>query len=339
MASRGYAVKAVVADGAGGPEVLRVQEMDVPRPSRSEVLIQVAAAGVNRADVLQRAGYYPPPPGATAVLGLECSGRIVKAGKDVREWSVGERVCALMPGGGYAEYAAVAANQVLPADGLLDIDAAALPETFCTVWWNVFMRARLRPGETILIHGGLSGIGTTAIQLARHHGARVFCTAGTNQRCEQARELGAELAVNYRDDDFAEAIRDRTSGRGVDVILDIVGAKYLSRHVEALADGGRIIVIGLQGGRHAEIDLSALLARNGTLHATSLRNSPAWRKERIVSAVRRHVLPLVRTGALRPVVDSALPLADVVTAHRRMESGAHSGKIVLTMDANLTSGR
>ncbi|MFZ5850441.1 MAG: NAD(P)H-quinone oxidoreductase [Actinomycetota bacterium] len=321
---------AIVITAPGGPEVLRWQEVPDPQPGPGEVLLDVAATAVNRADLLQRAGHYPPPPGAPPYPGLECSGRIAALGPGVPGWQVGAPVCALLSGGGYAERVAAPATQLLPLPGGVDlVTAAALPEVAATVWSNVFMLAGLQPQETLLVHGGASGIGTFAIQLARAAGARVLCTAGTPEKLARCRELGAEVVISYRDEDFVEATRRATDGRGADVILDNMGAAYLARNVAALAPNGRLVVIGLQGGRTAELDLGALLAKRAAVLATSLRARPAAEKATIVAAVREHVWPLLADGAVRPVVDRVLPLPDAAAAHRVVEASAHVGKVLL----------
>jgi putative PIG3 family NAD(P)H quinone oxidoreductase len=292
----------------------------------------VAAAGVNRADLMQRQGFYPPPPGASAYPGLEVSGTISALGSEVTGWVVGDQVCALLSGGGYAEQVAVPAAQLLPVpDGVSLVDAAALPEVVSTVWSNVFMTANLQPGQTILIHGGSSGIGTMAIQLARAVGARIAVTAGTSDKLEACRELGAEILVNYHEQDFVEVLADATQGSGADVILDNIGAKYLARNVSALAVSGRLVVIGLQGGVKAELDINMLLRKSAAIVATSLRSRSANEKALIVAAVREHVWPLVASGQVKPVVHRTFPLAQAADAHRELESGANIGKVVLLL--------
>lgn len=291
------------------------------------MLVEVVATAVNRADLMQRMGHYPPPPGAPPYPGLECSGTIVALGEGVAGWAIGDRVCALLAGGGYAERVAVPAAQLLPVPaGLTLVQAAALPEVACTVWSNVFMRAALQPGELLLVHGGASGIGTMAVQLGARYGARVFTTVGSAQKATRVRELGAERAVLYRDEDFVAVLRE---AGGADVILDVMGASYLARNVAALADGGRLVVIGLQGGAKAELDLGALLAKRGSVHATALRSRSAAQKATIVQAVLAGVWPAVEAGEVRPVVDRVLPLADAGEAHRVVEASEHVGKVVL----------
>jgi putative PIG3 family NAD(P)H quinone oxidoreductase len=323
-------MRAVVISEPGGPDVLRVAEVPDPVAGPGEVLVDIAGAGVNRADVMQREGFYPPPPGAPPYPGLECSGRVAGLGPDADGWRLGDEVCALLGGGGYAERVAVPAGHLLPLpSGVTMTDAAGLPEVACTVYANVFQRAGLASGETLLVHGGASGIGTMAIQLAKAHGARVACTAGSPAKLERCRELGADLAINYATDDFVEAVRDFTGGRGADVILDIMGAVYLSRNVTALATGGRLEVIGMQGGTRAELDLGLLLGKRASVQAASLRARPAAEKAAIVAGVREHVWPLIEAGQVRPVIDRVLPLAEAPQAHRVMETGAHVGKILL----------
>lgn len=310
--------------------MLSLAEVPDPAPGAGEVLIEIVAAGVNRADLLQRQGFYPPPPGAPPYPGLECSGRVAALGQGVTGWSAGDAVCALLSGGGYAERVAVAAGQVLPVPvGVSVTDAAALPEVSCTVHSNLVTLAGLRAGETLLVHGGASGIGTLAIQLGKALGARVACTAGTGLKLARCRELGADLVISYRDEDFTGAIAEFTDGRGADVILDIMGASYLQRNVAALAPGGRLVVIGLQGGARAELDINALLRKRASVHATSLRARPADQKAAIVERVREDVWPLVSSGRVRPVIDRILRLTDAAQAHRVMEAGDHVGKILL----------
>ena len=320
-------MKAITIPSPGGPDALVLAEVDDPVAGPGEVLVEVAATAVNRADLMQRMGHYPPPPGAPPYPGLECSGTIAALGDGVAGWAIGDRVCALLAGGGYAERVAVPAAQLLPVPaGLTLVQAAALPEVACTVWSNVFMRAELQPGELLLVHGGASGIGTMAVQLGARYGARVFTTVGSAQKAARVRELGAERAVLYRDEDFVAVLRE---AGGADVILDVMGASYLARNVAALADGGRLVVIGLQGGAKAELDLGALLAKRGSVHATALRSRSAAQKATIVQAVLAGVWPAVEAGEVRPVVDRVLPLADAGEAHRVVEASEHVGKVVL----------
>lgn len=325
-------MRAVVVTEPGGPEALQLVDLPDPEPGPGEVVLDVAATAVNRADLLQRRGFYPPPPGASDVLGLECSGTVAAVGEGVTGWHVGDQVCALLAGGGYATRVAVPAGQLMPVpDGVDLVTAAALPEVATTVWSNVFLVANLQPGETFLVHGGAGGIGTFAIQLAHAIGARVLTTAGSEANRAACRELGAEVAIDYREEDFVAVVREVTSGVGADVILDNMGAAYLARNVETLATGGRLVVIGLQGGTRAELDLAALLAKRAAVIATSLRARPLEEKAAICAAVAEHVWPLVADGAVRPVVHASLPLSAVRAAHEQMETGGHLGKIILTV--------
>ncbi len=325
-------MRAIVVTEPGGPEVLAPREVPDAVAGPGEVLVRVRAAGVNRADLMQREGHYDPPPGAPAYPGLEVSGTVEALGDGVEGWSVGEPVCALLAGGGYAELVAVPAGQLLPVpDGVPLVSAAALPEVVCTVWSNVFLAAGLRKGEMLLVHGGSSGIGTMAIQLAHHAGARVAVTAGSTAKLERCRELGADVLVNYRDDDFVEAVRTATEGAGADVVLDNMGAAYLQRNVDALAVGGRLVVIGLQGGTRGELDLGKLLAKRASVIATSLRARPAAEKATIVAAVREHVWPLLAAGTVRPVIDSVLPLEQAGAAHELLTASGHIGKVLLEL--------
>ncbi|GMA21911.1 NAD(P)H-quinone oxidoreductase [Arsenicicoccus piscis] len=333
-------MKAVTLPEFGGPEVLTVADVPDPRPGPGEVLVDVVAAGINRADILQRRGFYPPPPGASELPGLEVSGRIAELGEGVAEspdasghtWSVGDEVCALLAGGGYAERVVVPVGQLLPRpNGVGLVEAAALPEVVCTVWSNVFMTAHLRPGETLLVHGGASGIGTMAIQLAVAVGARVAVTAGSQEKLEACRALGAEITINYRDEDFVAVLERDTDGHGADVILDNMGAKYLGRNVEALATSGRLVVIGMQGGTTGELDLSALIKKRAAVIGTSLRARPRDEKAAIVAAVREHVWPLIESGTVQPVVHATFPLDEVAEAQAELDSGRHIGKVLLTI--------
>ncbi len=325
-------MKAITIPAPGGPEALVPADVEAPEPRPGEVLVRVAAAGVNRADTMQRQGFYPPPPGESEVPGLEVSGVVESLGDGVEGWAVGDEVCALLAGGGYAELVRVPAGQLLPVPaGVSLVDAAALPEVVCTVWSNVFLTANLQPGEMLLVHGGSSGIGTMAIQLAKAVGATVAVTAGSAEKLEACRALGADVLVNYRDEDFVERVREATDGHGADVVLDNMGAKYLGRNVDVLATNGRLVVIGMQGGRTGELDLGVLLAKRGAVIATSLRARPAAEKATIVAAVREHVWPLVEDGVVRPVVHSRHPLAEAAAAHRELEESGHIGKILLTV--------
>ena len=321
-------MQAITLPSYGDPDVLTLAELPDPEPGPGEVLVDVAATAVNRADLMQRRGLYPPPPGAPAHPGLECSGTVAALGEGVAGWEVGDEVCALLSGGGYATRVTVPAGQLLPVPaGVSLVEAAALPEVACTVWSNVFQLAALLPGEVLLVHGGASGIGTMAVQLGAHAGARVLTTVGTAAKAERVRELGAERAVLYREEDFVEVVREHAGG--ADVVLDVIGAKYLARNVEVLADGGRLVVIGLQGGARAELDLGALLAKRGSVHATALRSRTPRQKAAIVEAVLAGVWPAIESGAVRPVVDRVLPLAQAAEAHRVVEASEHVGKVVL----------
>ncbi|MPQ97841.1 zinc-binding dehydrogenase [Modestobacter sp. I12A-02628] len=326
-------MRAVTTSGPGGPDVLGWGEVPDPVCGPGEVLVDVAASAVNRADLMQRQGHYPVPPGASPVLGLECSGVVAEVGADVVGWSVGDEVCALLAGGGYAERVAVPATQLLPRPSGVELaTAAALPEVTCTVWSNVFMLAGLRRGDVFLVHGGSSGIGTMAIQLAVRAGARVATTAGSPEKLAFCRELGAEVTIDYRQEDFVERLRAATGGHGADVVLDNMGAKYLARNVDALATGGRLVVIGLQGGTRAELDLGRLLAKRATVHATALRSRPLdgpGGKAEIVAAVRHEVWPDVERGVVRPIVDRRLPMSRAAEAHALLESSTHIGKVLL----------
>ncbi|MFE0099315.1 NAD(P)H-quinone oxidoreductase [Streptomyces sp. NPDC059009] len=322
---------AITIPEPGGPEALVWAEVPDPVPGEGEVLVEVAASAVNRADLLQRQGFYNPPPGASPYPGLECAGRITALGPGVSGWAVGDEVCALLSGGGYAEQVAVPVGQLLPvSEGLSLAEAAALPEVTCTVWSNVFMVAHLRPGETLLVHGGASGIGTMAIQLAKAIGARVAVTAGGKEKLAFCGELGADILIDYREQDFVEEIERATDGAGADVILDIMGAKYLDRNVRALAVNGRLAIIGMQGGVKGELNIAALLNKRAAVTATSLRGRPIAEKAAIVAAVREHVWPLIGGGRVRPVVDRTLPMSEAAAAHRVLEESSHIGKVLLT---------
>jgi putative PIG3 family NAD(P)H quinone oxidoreductase len=320
-------MRAVTVPNPGGPEALVLADVADPRPSDGEVVVDVAASAVNRADLLQRQGFYPPPSGASEVLGLECSGTIRSVGRGVEGWSVGDQACALLSGGGYAEQVVVPVGQLMRVpDGVPLVEAAALPEVACTVWSMVFMVAHLQPGERLLVHGGAGGIGTFAIQLAAKLGARVFTTAGSPEKLELCRSLGAERAISYRDEDFVGVLRE---AGGADVILDNMGAKYLGRNVEALATEGRLVVIGMQGGTKGEVDLGALMRKRGALVAATLRARPTEEKAAICRAVEEHVWPLVEAGTVRATVGAEMALDDVAQAHALMEAGEHVGKILL----------
>jgi putative PIG3 family NAD(P)H quinone oxidoreductase len=322
-------MRAVVASEPGPPEVLAIEEVADPSPQAGELVINVVAAGVNRADLLQRQGHYSPPPGAPTWLGLECSGTVTALGAGVSGWSVGDEVCALLTGGGYAEQVAVPAGQVLPVPQGVDLaEAAGLPEVACTVWSNVIDVGRLQPGETLLVHGGGSGIGTMAIQVARALGARVLVTCGSDAKVARCAELGAE-GINYQTADFVEATKSLTDGNGANLILDVIGAKYLSRNIDALATGGRVVVIGLQGGVKGELNLGQLMGKRASIHGTTLRARPAAQQARSVAAVRADGWPVVEAGESRPVIDRIVDWSDAGEAHRAMESGQNFGKILL----------
>jgi NADPH2:quinone reductase len=323
-------MRAVEISTPGAPEVLKPVERPDPVPAPGEVLIRVAAAGVNRPDVLQRKGAYPAPPGASDLPGLEVAGTIESLSVGVKDWRVGDRVCALLAGGGYATLCTAPAVQCLPIPNAMDfVTAAAVPETFFTVWTNVFDRGRLQTGETALFHGGSSGIGTTAIQLAAARGARVFATAGSDEKCRACEQLGAERAINYKTEDFVAVIKDVTKGRGVDLILDIVGGDYIARDLAALAIEGRLVVIGVMGGDTATLDFRRILGRRLTITGSTLRPRSAAEKGEIAAALRREVWPLLEAGTIKPVVYRTFPLDDAAAAHRLMESSEHVGKIVL----------
>ena len=323
-------MRAVEISQPGPPDVLKPVERPDPVPAAGEVLIRVAAAGVNRPDILQRRGAYPPPPGASDLPGLEVAGTIEALGQGVTDWRVGDRVCALLSGGGYATLCVAPAVQCLPIPAAMDVvAAAAIPETFFTVWTNVFDRGRLKAGETALFHGGSSGIGTTAIQLAAARGARVFATAGSDEKCRACERLGAERAINYKTEDFVAVIKDVTGGRGVDLILDIVCGDYIARDLAALAVEGRLVVIGFMGSDTATLDFRRILGRRLTVTGSTLRPRSAAEKGEIASALRKEVWPLLEAGTVRPIVHRTFPLDDAPAAHRLMESSEHVGKIVL----------
>lgn len=323
-------MRAIVVTEAGGPEVLQEAVVADPVPAPGEVRIRVAAAGLNGADLSQRRGFYPPPPGAPEWPGLEVSGTIDALGAGVTGWEVGEPVCALLPGGGYAEQVTVDAGLVLPVPSSVDlVEAAGLPEVVATVWSNVFQLGALAPGETLLVHGGSSGIGSMAIQLGRAFGATVMATAGSPEKAEFCRGLGADAAVEYRTQDFVEAALALTDGRGVDVVLDIVGGSYIARDLGALATGGRIMAIATRERTPASLDIGLLMRKRARLWGTTLRARPLEERRAIIADVREHVWPLLADGRVRPVIDSVFPLLDAAQAHRRMESSAHLGKILL----------
>lgn len=325
---------AITVDNPGGPEALCWTEVPDPIPGPGEILIEVTAAAANRADLLQRQGLYNPPPGASSILGLECSGIIAALGVNVTQWSVGQPVCALLSGGGYAEKVVAPASQLLPIPRSVQIDvAAALPEVACTVWSNMMMKTKMTAGQTILIHGGASGIGTHAIQVAKALGLRVAVTAGTPDKLDACRDLGADLTINYRDTDFVQAVHSFTGGDGVDRILDIMGAKYLGRNIDALGNDGHLVIIGMQGGVAAELNIAKLIAKRGSLTATTLRarplDGPAG-KAAIVESVAQNLWPLVEEGKVRPVIGAEIPMSRAADAHRLLENGEVVGKVLLT---------
>ncbi|MBP0613978.1 NAD(P)H-quinone oxidoreductase [Jiella mangrovi] len=314
----------------GGPEALRLATRPVPSPNRGEILIEVAAAGVNRPDVMQRQGLYPPPPGAPEWPGLEVAGTVKALGEGATAFSPGDRVMALVPGGGYADFVTVAEDNALMVPRALSlVEAAGFPETFFTVWHNVFQRGGLKSGETFLVHGGTSGIGTTAIQLAHAFGARVFATAGSDDKCRAAEKLGADACVNYRDADFVSALKEATGGRGIDLILDMIGGDYTARNIEVAAEDGRIVQIAVQRGAKAEVDLFKIMRKRLTITGSTLRNRPVALKASIAEELSTHVLPLIESGKVKPLIDKTYPLEAASDAHRHMDDD-HIGKIVLT---------
>ncbi len=332
MATLPATMRAVEIAQSGGPEVLRPVTRPVPEPRPGEVLIRVEAAGVNRPDVLQRMGLYPLPPGVSDLPGLEVAGTIAALGEGVTGWALGDAVCALTPGGGYAEYCTTPAGQCLPAPkGLSMVEAASLPETCFTVWINVFDRAGLAPGETLLVQGGSSGIGVTAIQMARAFGHRVFVTAGTDEKCRACEALGAERGINYRTEDFVAVVKELTQKKGVDVILDMVGGDYVPRELKCLATDGRLSLIAFLGGPKTTLDMSDILYRRLTITGSTLRPRSVEYKTEVAQALREKVWPRVESGAIKPVIHQTFPLADAADAHRLMESSTHVGKIVLTV--------
>ena len=315
----------------GVPDVLVPQERDVPQPKNGEVLVKIAAAGVNRPDVMQRKGLYPPPPGAPDIPGLELAGEVVALGDGVKRWKAGDKICALVPGGGYAEYMTVHESNALPAIPQLSmVEAAAIPETFFTVWHNVFERGALKSGETLLVHGGSSGIGTTAIMLAKARGAKVIVTVGSHEKADACRTLGADVAVNYKTEDFVKATKDATGGKGADVILDMVGGDYIARNYEAAAVEGRIVQIAFQGASKANVDFLRIMLKRLHHTGSTLRARPVADKAGIANAIEREVWPLIAAGKVKPVIYKTYPLREAAAAHALMESSAHIGKIVLT---------
>jgi NADPH2:quinone reductase len=330
MTSIPAAMTAIIIKSAGGPEMLIPQECPVPQPGEGEILVKVAAAGVNRPDVMQRKGLYPPPPGVTDIPGLEIAGAVAACGAGVSRWKPGDEITALVGGGGYAEYCVAHASHALPLPAPLTLaESAAIPETFFTVWHNVFERGRLKAGETLLVHGGSSGIGTAAIQLAKEFGSRVIITAGSPEKCDACRRLGADTAINYRTEDFVAAVKSATGGIGADIILDMVGGDYIDRNYEAAAVEGRIIQIAFQGSPRASVDFRRIMLKRLHHTGSTLRARPVADKAAIAQAVERNVWPLIAAGRVRPIMDSTIPFRDAAKAHARMESSAHIGKIVL----------
>lgn len=325
-------MQAIHIETPGAPEVLEIKSIETPHPGEGQVLIQVAAAGVNRPDVVQRLGLYPPPPGAPDTLGLEIAGTVVALGDKVSTAAIGDKVAALVSGGGYAEYCVADAPLLLPIpEGFSFIEAAALPETFFTVWTNVFDRGGLKAGESVLIHGGSSGIGTTAIQIAKQRGATVFATAGSRKKCLSCEELGAKRSINYKEEDFVDIIQQETGGKGVDVILDMVGGDYIERNIAALALNGRLVNIAFLGGSRAEVNFLPVMLKRLTLTGSTLRPRSVAEKAEIAESLKREVWPLLNSGTIRPVIDSTFPLAQARAAHELMEASTHIGKIILTM--------
>ncbi|WP_210496767.1 NAD(P)H-quinone oxidoreductase [Microvirga antarctica] len=332
MAAISDTMRAIIADGKGGPEVLKLVQRPVPTPAEGEILVKIEAAGINRPDVVQRQGSYPPPPGAPDILGLELAGTVVALGSAVTAFALGERVMALVPGGGYADYAVVhETNALAIPQGLSMVEAGAIPETYFTVWTNVFQRGRLQAGETFLVHGGTSGIGTTAIQLAKAFGATVIATAGSAQKCAACQDLGADLAIDYRSEDFVAAVKTFTGGRGANLILDMVGGPYIARNYEAAALEGRIVQIAFLQGSKVEMDFGRMLLKRLTHTGSTLRARSVAEKAMIARDLSGKVLPLLAAGRVKPLIDSVFPLEEVAKAHARMDGGAHIGKIVLAM--------
>ncbi|MCJ0949228.1 NAD(P)H-quinone oxidoreductase [Rhodococcus erythropolis] len=326
---------AITIDQPGGPEVMKWAQQPDPELPRGHVLVEVAATAVNRADLLQRQGFYPPPPGASDILGLECSGVITELGEDVTGWSVGDEVCALLAGGGYAEKVAVPATQLLPVPAGVDLRvAASLPEVACTVWSNVVMRGGLRRGQVLLVHGGGGGIGTHAIQVGKALGARVAVTAGSKDKLNRCRELGADILINYRDSDFVASLAEATDNHGADVVLDNMGASYLGRNVDALAMDGHVVIIGMQGGRKGEVDIAKLMGKRGNITSTGLRGRPLTGpggKADIVADVRAKLWPLIADGSVQPIVSTELPITEAPLAHQLLDSPETVGKVILTV--------
>lgn len=326
-------MRAVISQGSGASDVLQIADIPPPKASTGQVLIEVVATAINRADILQRQGHYPPPPGATDVLGLECSGRIVEVGDGVTGWAVGDEVCALLAGGGYAQYVAVPSTHILPRPvGVSLVEAAALPEAACTVWSNLFMLGHLASGQTLLCHGGSGGIGTMAIQIAASRGARVLTTAGSPDRVARCRALGAQMAINHRTDDFVRVVSEATNGIGVDLILDNMGASYFDRNLAALATDGTLVIIGLQGGVRTEVDFTTMMKSRATVACTALRSRTVSDKAAIVGEVSNNVWPMIENKTVRPVIDRVLPIESVREAHQLLESGEVFGKLLLTLE-------
>ena len=332
MAAFSGTMRAVIADGKGGPEVLRIIQRPIPTPAEGQILVKVEAAGINRPDVVQREGRYPPPPGAPDILGLEIAGRVVAVGPRTARFSIGDAIMALVPGGGYADYAVVHESNALAIPSCLTmIEAGAIPETYFTVWTNVFERGGLQPGETFLVHGGTSGIGTTAIQLAKAFGASVIATAGSPEKCQACQSLGADLAIDYREEDFVTAVKTFTEGRGVNLILDMVGGDYIPRNYEAAAQDGRIVQIAFLHGSRIEMDFGRLMLKRLTHTGSTLRSRSVAEKATIADALSARVLPLLGQGLVKPVIDSVFPFDEVALAHARIDEGTHVGKIVLRL--------
>jgi putative PIG3 family NAD(P)H quinone oxidoreductase len=329
-----HTMTAIEISAPGGPDVLRPTTRPVPQPGPGEVLIRVEAAGVNRPDVLQRQGAYPPPPGASDLPGLEVAGEVAALGADVTGFSVGDKVCALVPGGGYAEYCVTPAPQVLPIPkGLSMVEAGGVPETFFTVWTNVFDRGRLAEGESLLIHGGSSGIGTTAIQLAKAFGAQVFATAGSADKCAACERLGADRGINYKTEDYAEVVKELTGGKGVDVVLDMVGGDYIQRDIGCMAPDGRHVNIAFLGGAKVTLNMTPVMIKRLTLTGSTLRPRTVADKGKIADALRAKVWPLIEAGKVKPLIHQTFPFREAAAAHALMETSSHIGKIVLTLDA------
>ncbi|MCC3860048.1 NAD(P)H-quinone oxidoreductase [Pseudemcibacter aquimaris] len=323
-------MKAVITNGDGGPEVLEMGNTQKPAPAAVEVLIKVEYAGINRPDIVQRNGLYPPPPGASPILGLECSGEIVEIGENVTEWNIGDKVCALLSGGGYAEYTIAHMDSCLPVPAGLDMaHAAAIPETYFTAWSNIFDRASLKPNETILIHGGTSGIGTTAIQMAKAHGATVITTSGSNEKCEFCKKLGAEFTINYKTENFREMIMEYTNGRGVDVLLDMVAGQYMTDNVKSMAPDGRLVIIAVQGGPKVDFNILPVMLKRLTITGSTLRPRDNAFKGDIARNLREHIWPFIEKGDIGPIVNKTFPLDQAADAHRHLESGDVIGKVIL----------